>query len=80
MCILHKPGKKFETSWTYEQVSEEPFDIGYDQSTRGYFRLDFCRAPLYSMIEFFLVKQTCKQHRTHYVLSIGKHLGEEFKW
>lgn len=79
ICILHKPGKKFETSWTYDPIPEEPFKIGYDQSIECYSRLDFRKAPLYSMLEFFLIRQICKQHGIHCVLTIGEHLGKKFE-
>lgn len=77
--VLHKPGSKFETSWTYDPAPEKPFEIGYDQSTGGYYRIDFCKAPLYSMLEYFLVKQICTHHKIRCVLSIGEHMGGKFK-
>lgn len=79
ICILHKPGKKFETSWTYDPAPEEPFENEYDQSIRGYCRIDFCNAPLYSMLEYFLITQICKYHKIHCVVSIGEHVGGKFR-
>lgn len=79
ICILHKPGKKFETSWTYDPVPEDPFEDGYDQSVHSYHRIDFCNAPLYSMLEYFLIKQICKHHKIHCVASIGEHVGGKFR-
>ena len=79
ICILHKPGKKFETSWTYDPVPEEPFENGYDQSVCGYYRIDFCNAPLYSMLEYFLIEQICKYHKIHCVVLIGEHIGGKFR-
>lgn len=79
ICILHKPGKKFETSWTYDPVPEEPFESGYDQCVRSYHRIDFCNAPLYSMLEYFLIKQICKHHKIHCAVSIGEHVGGKFR-
>lgn len=79
VSILHKPGDRFCTSFTYQDFPNAPFDSGADSYSRQYSHLDFRRAPLYSMLEYFFLRNVCKSLDIHCVMCVGDHIGRQFR-
>lgn len=79
ISIMHKPGDRFCTSFTYDDFPSEPFEQGADSYTMQYSHLNFGKAPLYSMLEYFFLRNACKSLGIHCVLSVGDHIGRQFK-
>lgn len=79
ITIVRTPKAKFETRLSYDSVPVKPTQFGATGFSTEVARVDFMKAPLYSMLEYFFIRAVCETHGIHCVMSFGEHIGTQYK-